>query len=69
MVSPQELREISVLLDEALALPAAQRNGWIDALPGEAARLAPALRSLATRSNGARRAMNSERRSRPPRAS
>ena len=46
MVSPQELREISVLLDEALALPAAQRNGWIDALPGEAARLAPALRSL-----------------------
>ncbi len=45
-LSAVELKQLSSLLDRALALEHAEREPWLDALGGEEARLAPRLRQL-----------------------
>lgn len=42
----EDLRLLSELLDQVLDLPESAREGWVDALHGDAARLAPALRRM-----------------------
>lgn len=45
-MKPEDLRTLSALLDQAMALPAAGRASWLDCLQGDALRLAPTLRAL-----------------------
>ena len=46
MLTPDELRRLSPLLDEALELPAADRQSWLGRLDGDAAVLQPLLREM-----------------------
>lgn len=50
MHSTEDLRRLSALLDEALDLPESERTTWLEGLPGDAARLAPALRAMLAQS-------------------
>ena len=45
-MTPDELRTLSDLLDQATDLPPANREAWLAALQGDALRLAPTLREL-----------------------
>jgi len=45
-LSPEQWPAISALLDEALALPASERDTWLESLSGERAVLRQTLREL-----------------------
>ena len=45
-LGPEEIRELSKLLDEALDLPETEREAWLNGLSGARARLAPRLRDM-----------------------
>mgnify|MGYP006951360121 CR=1 FL=1 len=49
-LGPAALRRLSALLDEALELPAAEREAWLAALHDEDALLRPILRDLLEKS-------------------
>src|SRR5688572_25054301 len=46
MASPEDLRKLSTLLDEAFKLPASGLEPWLAGLQGDAVHLAPRLREL-----------------------
>ncbi|MEO5881601.1 MAG: serine/threonine-protein kinase [Caldimonas sp.] len=46
MRTPEELRQLSDLLDQALDLPIHEREAWFGSLIGDAAALAPSLRNM-----------------------
>ena len=49
MLTPDELRRLSTLLEEALALLVAERPAWLERLEGDAAALKPLLRNMLAR--------------------
>jgi serine/threonine protein kinase len=51
-ITPDNWPTVSALLDEALALPAAERDTWLQSLDGERAALKDTLRELLSRASG-----------------